>query len=75
MTKAICCDKCGKQTTGDNHYKGLDYCSKCYASAIAYESDSLRKKYDIRNRDFKSLNTYQQAQRRMCEEMVNKNES
>lgn len=56
------CDKCGNMTTGFEEYKDKIYCSRCYKKSVEYDSDALRKKYDIRLRDPKTLTWYQQAQ-------------
>ena len=45
------CDKCDVKTTELVQYKDKGYCSKCYKKSIEYESDTFRKKYDIRNRE------------------------
>jgi hypothetical protein len=56
------CVNCDIKTTSDLRYKNKQYCDRCYTRCVEYESDTLRKRYDIRNKDPNELTWYQQAQ-------------
>ena len=64
------CENCQVKTIADLKYKDKQYCDRCYHKCIEYESDTLRKKYDIRNRDPSTLSWYQAGQRQRYEEYL-----
>jgi len=64
------CANCSTHVMETMRYRDKEYCNRCFKKCMEYESDTIRLKYDIRNRDPRSLTWYQQYQRKRQEEQM-----